>query len=193
MNSLTKLAAIVVAGLGFTAGLVLFLLNPNLAKLATLADQTQQKQLELLTLQQQINAYKTAALDLSKASEKQLIAETFVIREDLVKAMQSVEAGAGKSAVQLEAKINEPDVKAKQPTKQVLSEKGKLIEIPYRFSTTSDFIGMVKFLQYLEHLPQFTEISKMDLSAEVVETDGRTSPTGNIYGSIDGIFLIKEK
>lgn len=191
MNSLTRLIIVNVVGLGFLFGLTAFLLNPNLAKLSQLGDQKQQKQLELLTLQQQINAYKTAASDLSKASEKQSIADTFVARENLVEALKSVEAGAAKSAVQLETKINEPDPKSKQPSKSVLADKGNLSEIPYRLATTSDFIGMVKFLQYLEHLPQFTEISKMDLSAEMVEAEGRSRPTGNINGSIDGIFLVK--
>jgi hypothetical protein len=49
-------------------------------------------------------------------------------------------------------------------------------------------------LRYLEHLPQFTEISKIDLSAEQVESAESREPvrTGRVLGTIDGVFFLKD-
>ena len=191
MNSLTKLIIVVLGGATLALALVLVLVKPNLNKVLALGQAAQEKKSQFLTLQQQVNAYKTAQSDLSKATEKDKIAGQIVLREDLVVAIKNVEAGAAKSALALEIKINEPDEKTKVPPKPVLSDKGSLVEIPYRFYTTGDFSGTIKFLQYLEHLPQWTEIAKMDLSAETVDVDKRPVQTGRIFGSIDGIFLVK--
>ncbi|MBI4363607.1 MAG: hypothetical protein HY545_02040 [Candidatus Doudnabacteria bacterium] len=191
MSSLTKLIIIILAGAVASLVLVFVLIKPNLNKAEVLGQMAQDKLSEFLTLQQQVNAYKAASSDLSKAVAKDKIANMIVLREDLVAAIKNVEAAASKSAVASEIKINEPDEKSKVPPKAVLQSKGELTEIPYRFYTTSDFNGVVKFIQYLEHLPQWMEIAKMDLSAETITVDKNLVQTGKIFGTIDGIFLVK--
>lgn len=191
MSPLTKLVVIIVGGVVISIALVSLLVKPNFGRVSVLGKTVEQKKQELATLQQQINAFKTAQSDLARASEKEKVQGTVLLREDLLTAIKNLEVGAAKSGVALEVKINEPDGKTKIAPKAVVADKGELKEIPFRLYTTGDFSGTVKFMQYLEHLPNLSELSKLDLSAETVQIDKTVVQTGKVFGSIDGVFLVK--
>jgi len=71
-------------------------------------------------------------------------------------------------------------------------KKSGINEIKYSVLTLNDFAGTVSFLSYLEHLPHFTEISKIILSAETQESSQKTRVhTGKVIGSFEGVFFVK--
>ncbi len=196
MTSSLKLIAISVGGVAASILIFVFLLNPRQVQLTDLNRVIKERKIELITLEQQITAYNNAQSDLSKASRKNEILSAFVIREDLVGAVKSLEAAATATGTDETLKINEDSPKSVKPqdkTPDVIEGKQGLGEIPYRVTSYNDFIGTVQFLQYLEHLPQFTEIYKINLSSETLESEltGERIYTGRILGVIDGVFFIK--
>lgn len=197
MNTSLKLAVISLGGIVVSILLFVLLVNPRQVQLADLNRVIKEKKIELITLEQQITAFNNAQSDLSKASRKAEILSTFVIREDLVGAVKSLEAAAAATRTDETLKIKDeaPTVKPQDKTPAVIEGKSGLDEIPYRVTSYNDFIGTVQFLQYLEHLPQFTEIYKINLSAETLESEltGERVYTGRVLGIIDGVFFTKKK
>lgn len=192
MKALSKLILILIVGLALSFALFALVVKPNLGKLSVLGDELFLRQNELGNLSLQVTAFKNAQTDLAKAEKKLKILETFLVRESLVEAVKGMEQAAAKSATLLDTKINEPDPSAKVKEKPVLENQlGTLSEIPYRLTTENDFAGTVKFLQYLENLPQWTEVSRIDLSAETVESAKEQIQTGKVFGAIDGVFFVK--
>lgn len=197
MKALSKIALVTVLGI---VGSILFfslLIKPSLNRVEVLASSlSERKQLEA-TLEQQVFAYRTAQSDLSKATQRQKILAVFVEKENLVEAIKNLEAGAALTGTRHDLKIQEQDpnlpanAKIKEPP--VLNDKLGLKEIPYQLSTVNDFVGTVRFLSFMEHLPQFTEMSKLNLSAEIIEGASTTEPirTGNVLGDFNGVFVIK--
>lgn len=197
MNTSLKLLMISLGGLLASILLFVLLVNPRQVQLVDLNRVIKEKKTELITLEQQITAFNNAQSDLSKASRKNEILSTFVIREDLVAAVKSLEAAAVATDTDETLKINEPlsNVKKSQDKiPAVIEGKLGLDEIPYRITSYNDFLGTVQFLRYLEHLPQFTEVYKINLSAETLESDltGERIYTGRILGVLDGVFFTKK-
>lgn len=197
MSGIVKFIAILIVGLLLSLSVYSFLVSPVLGQLSTLKNNLAAKKTELVTLEQQILAYKNAQSDLSKASEKNVIFNAFLDREQLVSAVKSLERAAALTATSSSLKINEPssDTKPADRPQPVIANKEGLNEIPYRVTTFNDFLGTIKFLAYLEHLPEFTEISKINLSAETSESDQTKTRvyTGRVMGSIDGVFFTRAK
>lgn len=191
MNSLTKLITIFLSGLILALGVQIFLVKPNLAKVAALGTDIKIYEIKLETIKQQVSAFKSAQADLARAEKKDAILNATLQRENLVFAIKNIEDYAFITATELSTRINEPDPKSKIKIPEVINGKIGLSEIPYNLNTISDFAGAVRFLQYLEHLPYFTEISRIDLTAEVIEVDKRSTQTGRVFGSIDAVFFVK--
>lgn len=195
MTALVKLVSTLLGGLLLCLIIYFFLLNPALSQLSIFSDTLRQKNVELATLQQQITAYKNAQTDLAQAVQKDQIFEAFLSREELVAAVKNLESAAVVTRTVETLKITEPEADSNSKPKKVVESVDSLKEIPYRVSTLNDYVGTIQFLMYLEHLPQFTEISKITLSAETVDSDtaaGRVY-TGKIFGSLDGVFFVKSQ
>ena len=201
MKAVTK--SIITATIGLTAGVLifLFLIQPALSRLSELSRNLQDKKQREITLEQQIRAYKTAQSDLSRADQKDKIFNSLVTKENLVQAVESLERGASVTGTDHTLDISEeapaPTAAAKNKTApvNVLINRAGLTEVVYRLSIKNDFIGTVQFLDFLEHLPQFTEITKINLSAETAEGSSGQNvvKTGQVLGSIDGVFVIKNE
>ena len=97
-----------------------WLLKPNLSKIQFLASDRLKQEAELVSLEQQVVAFKNAQSDLARASKKEKILNAFLIREDLVEAIKDIEAGASKSVVVLAIAIKEPGPKDKTKPKPVI-------------------------------------------------------------------------
>ncbi len=188
MRSLTKVTIIVAGGLLVCGLTVMFLISPVLKDVTAINIETKEKKLELSVLRQQIQAFKNAQADLTKATRKDEIVDAIVMKEDLVLPVQDLEAAAAATGTRHDLLIREPTVR----DKPILNQHAGIDEIPYVLNATNNFQGMVDFLSYLEHLPHFTEISKITLSAESVQSQaGGTLRSGNILGDFSGIFFIK--
>lgn len=197
MTALVKFVLIFSGGLVLSLAIYFFLLSPTLNQLSEQSAHLKQKNVEVVTMKQQIVAYKNAQTDLSKAAEKDQVFEAFLDREGLVAAVKSLEKAAVLTKTTELLKITEPDQDSKNKpavVAVVIVNKNGLEEIPYRVTTLNDFGGTVQFIRYLEHLPQFSEISKINLSAETVESDASKTKvyTGRVFGSIDAVFFVKE-
>lgn len=193
MSALTKLISFCLAGLIVSALLFVFLIKPALFDSAELNQQINAKKTELVTLEQQIAAYKTAQSDLSKAKRKDEVVSAIVKKEDLVLAVKSLELAASRTGTLEELNIEEVEDKAKEKSPPVISAKSGLQEVPYQITITNNFVGTINFLSYLEHLPQFTEVTLLTLAAEKQESEvpgGAPSYTGRVLGSINGVFFV---
>ncbi|MBI4049549.1 MAG: hypothetical protein HY395_01895 [Candidatus Doudnabacteria bacterium] len=192
MTAKIRFTLLLVGGLFICLGVYFFLFKPVLNQLSAQSEVLRQKNVEVATMRQQIIAYKSAQTDLSKAVEKDRILNALLQREELVSAIKNLEKAASVTKTSETLKINEPGAEQDNLPDPVVEAGGYLGEIPYRVSTINDFLGTVQFLRYLEHLPQFTEIAQINLSAETVDSDtqGRIY-TGKVFGTIDGVFFVK--
>lgn len=175
MKSYTKVILISVGGLFTSLVLAIFVVTPMLNDLRQANFAMQQKKQELATLEQQIREFKTAQSYLAKATRKEDIADAIVPKESLVIAVEELEAAAEKTNTKEFLKIFE--ITERKPN-IVTGHKG-IDEVAYHLAVSNDFLGILNFLSYVEHLPHFTEINKIDLT-----------PGG---ASIDGIFFIKSE
>ena len=199
MTIVTKIVGILAGGLILSFLVVIFLISPLLNSVNLINQNVKEKKTELAILDQQIRAFKNAQIDLAKATRKAEINEAVVIKEDLVKAVKDLEGAADKSDSLELLKINEPVVveakgSKKEKPVQVLSRTvAGITEVPYEANTEGDYVGLIKFLNYLEHMPHFTEIGKLDLTAEESETNTESDfkNTGKVFGTIDGAFFIR--
>ena len=192
MRALTQNIIILVCGMVVSLLLVFFGIQPILDSLSNLHDEVRAQKTEVLTLDQQILAFKTAQSDLSKAERKSDIDQAIAKREQLVEAVKDVEAAISLTNSQHTLQIydqNEPGF-AKEAA--VIPNRVGITEIPYTLNVTNDFVGLLNVLSYLEHLPHFTEVSRIDLSSETISAEGgRVIRTGKVFGSINGVFFME--
>lgn len=194
MRGLVKNIIILICGLLAAFLLVVFGIKPMLREVSALHDNIKQQKTELLTLDQQILAYKTAQSDLSKAVRKDEVNSAIPARETLVDAVKDLELAMLRSGSEHELKINDPELnQGKKPAPVTTGHPG-VDEIPYTLLITNSYIGVLDALSYLEHLPHFTEISKIDLSAETTTGSGSEAVhTGRVIGNIQGVFFVKQQ
>lgn len=192
MNSLSKLMTICAGGLMAALLLVFLVAKPLVNNVVTTNAELSRKKIEVKTLEQQITAYKTAQSDLSKVTEKETVFNSIVDREDLVVAIQSVEAAAGLTGTKQSLRIQEQQEDA-PPVEDLLTNHAGISEVPYALSVNNDFDGLVKYLRYLEHLPQLTELSKIEFVAESTERERIMTHTGHALTTINGVFFVKSK
>ncbi|MGE5298134.1 MAG: hypothetical protein ACM3KM_03150 [Acidobacteriaceae bacterium] len=210
MKPLTKLIIVVVLGLGVSLTAGFYVIKPSLNKVNKMNEELRSKKSESKTLDQQILAFKTAQSDLSKATQKERIANSFVGKYDLVKSIEKIEAAAAATNTQHQLSITDPYLNkgtvgaaatttpAEKPKESIMSKQG-IDEIPYTMTATNDFLGTVNYMQYLEHLLYFTEISKVELVGEVqggtnVENGTRAPRTGIIKTKLNGVlYIVKDE
>jgi len=189
MSATTKITfSSIIAGI-IIIFMTFFFIKPTISQVSNLNTVFAEKKQELATTEQQIRAFRTVQSDLNQAVERGLLAEAIVEKTDLVEPIINVEKAASQSALIQTLDIID-DVKSQY--KPILKDSADLEEIPYLLSTESDFFGFVNYLKYLEHLPQFTEVSKMNLTAEIIQAkDKPPTRTGKIFGNIEGAFFVK--
>jgi hypothetical protein len=194
MKGLTKIIAIVGLGVITFILLVVLVVSPLLSEVTTTNSKVREKNVELAVLKQQIRAFKNAQADLDKASRKEDLLKAIPTKEDLVLSVLDMEKAATatntETILQL-AEIATPNSKDKKNT-AVINKKVGIEEVQYELKARNDFAGTVNFMSYLEHLPHFTEISKIIMTSELAQASATTSGrTGIINTSFSGVFFIR--
>ena len=201
MNSKTKIIVTIGAGILLTMAAIFFGFKPILASVKALNVTLAGKQAELNKIQRQIVEFKSAQSDLARATFKEDVYGTVVIREDLDQAIVDLEAAAEKTGTTESISIFEETQQksakkgAVQPV-EVFSGLALSQEVRYNIAVSNDFVGLVEFVQYMEHLPHFTEFDKITLNAisEQISLDrgGGVRNTGGVTGTMEGVFLVKK-
>ncbi|HEX9503102.1 MAG TPA: hypothetical protein VF974_02150 [Patescibacteria group bacterium] len=197
MKNQTKIIAISLFGLIVSFGLVLSVVNPTLSKIDELNKAILIKIIEQKQLEEQITIFKNSQRDLARATGKQSISESVLKREDLQLAIQKIESAALATKVsESMAIVDETDpLKKGSVDKQLINGKSFITEVPYTLNVSSDFRQLIDFMRYMEHLPHFTEVSRISLQASGGSADskGTFSHSGTIIGSIESVFFIQKK
>lgn len=189
MKALSKI--FLTSFLAILACILLFLLiiRPSLLKFGELNGILTEKQRALMSLEQQITAFRNVQADLAKVGGRDDINASIISKYELVVPIQAIEKSAANTNNELSMDIIENEKIKSAP---VLKADAGLTEIKYRLTTAGDYLSLIKFLNYLENLPQFTEVSKIDLSAEVTNDGKEMIRTGKAVGTIDAAFFVKE-
>jgi DNA-directed RNA polymerase specialized sigma54-like protein len=195
MNSQGKVALVAILGLLISIGLFVFVIKPNLAKVEALNKDAVAKKSELKQLEEQITIYQNSQRDLAKATGKEIISNSLLERENLQYAIIEIEQAAATTQVEESMEILEQTTTSKTAPKQLVSGKSFLDEVNYTVKTTSDFMQLINFMKYLEHMSHFTEVSKITLQATAgaANSEGIFVHDGNILGSIDLVFFVQKK
>jgi Tfp pilus assembly protein PilO len=194
MKNLTKIFIICSIGIIVSLGLFFAVVNPTLSQIDDAKNQVSSKQSELQTLEEQIVTYKNSQTDLAQASQKDIIDSILVKRQDLTLPIQEIEQAAVISGVTESMQIQDPSL-SQVSTPAVVSGKATLDEIPYSLAVSGNFNQLVTFMQYLEALPHFTEVSGFDFSASAGQSNSGQLflHSGNITGTINAVFFTKKQ
>ena len=185
MKALTKNIVISSLGLVLFLGIAFFLVSPQISQVKTLNTALVEKKIEVETLQRQLQAFKTAQSDLARATQKERIANAILPKELMTNVIEQVENSALAVKASEDMSIDDPFINASaQPP--MITGLSEVVEVPYRLTVVSgDYTPLIDFFSYLEHLPNFTEVSKMDLSA--------SDDASEISVTIDAVFFSKKE
>ncbi len=191
MSGATKLTAYVLGGAIVIGAVFILLAKPALNRVSQLSEKDRAGQAEINRLDQQILAYKTAQSDLSKAVDKDLLAAFVIDDKKLYEPIQEMENGGKRTGSSYQLKIERDSLEPQKNTKgevttpAKVTKQNELEEVPYTLSVqNSSFIGVVNFMQYLEHIPHFTEVSDVLISIN--------EDNGQIDTILKGVFLAKK-
>jgi Tfp pilus assembly protein PilO len=193
MNNLTKIIGISVVAFAAVIMLLMFLARPILAQISTIHQQEAQQKTELDQLGAQIHAYNEARAQLKEVNYTDKINNAVLVREDLAQVIREVEAVALTTKITESISIQDDEVTKEKPKALVSGEKN-ITEVQYTLSFNGAFPDTLTFMQYLEHLSHFTELSKLTFMSTVDKTTGNSEIHSNfISGSISGVFFVKKK
>lgn len=202
MNSKTKIAITVISGLLLSLIAVVFGFKPLLNNVRELNQTLSLKQSELLKIEKQIVEFKSAQSDLARATFKDDVYGTIVIREDLSLVLEDMEAAAEKTNTTESIQITESaeeegntrrNARNSEATATVFEDLVLSEEVRYTMNLSNNYAGLVDFMQYMENLPHFTEFDRISLSSVVENLQGGNSRnTGEITGTLEGVFLVKK-
>ena len=189
MKSYPKLIFTVISGVVLAAALYMFVVRPALGRVNKLTEENRQTQAEIVRLDQQITAYKTARSDLAKAKDKGLLYSTILTDTTLFLPIEELEAAAAKTGSTHQLSILRDNLdeikKGKKNEAARITSQTQLEEVPYVLSVqNTSYVDLLKFVQYLEKLPHFTEISKIEYFSQ--------EDTTEISATISGVFLAKK-
>jgi hypothetical protein len=201
MTYKTKILLNICGGILLTLLVAVFVFNPLQANVKALNGDLAKQASELDKIKKQIIEFQSAQSDLAKATFKDDIYDTVVIREDLSLVINDLEAAAERAGIEESIKIQE-QAAAESPGRRAVVTGGvgsKVFdglslsdEVVYSMAVEGGFSSMVNFLRYLENLPHFTELSKITLSSlPEAGLNGQSRSSGNLTGSLDGVFLVK--
>ena len=192
MKAISKIITILICGFTAISLLLFFAVGPAVSDVGKLHIAVKAGKTELLAIQQQILAFKTAQSDLSKASRKDEIGQAISTRETLVDAVKDMELALAKVSGEHDLQINDAVNPKLAASAGVTTGRVGVDEIAYSLNVTTDYPGILTFLAFLEHLPHFTEISKINLSAETAEVNNQKAVhTGRVLGNFNGVFFVK--
>jgi hypothetical protein len=195
MTAFSRFMVYIIGGFLLSIAIYLILLQPTLNRISNLSDTDKTSRAEITRLEKQIVAYRTAQADLSNAINKDLLYSFSLEDKKLNIVIEEMEAVARKTGSRYTLKILRdsldplPETKNRnaEPKKKVTGQT-ELEEVPYTLTIqNNDYPRLVEFLQYLEHLPHFTEVSHMDVS---FVDQGDAGPI--LTAIIDGVFLAKK-
>ncbi len=189
MKTFAKVIGILAFGTIAFIALVIFLASPAMNDINTINSVVKQRKTEREVLLQQIQAFKNAQADLKNATRKDEIANALVVKEDLVVPIKELETAANDTGTSMSLILK--DIGAKDKPSNVTSKRKDIDEIPYEIAVVNDYNGIIRFLGLMEHLPHFTEVSKISLSAETDSVNNTIIHTGRVYGQINAVFFIK--
>jgi hypothetical protein len=195
MNSLTKIIVVSFGAFAAAVVLVMFLAKPILAQIDTLHEKEAAQRNQLDQLNAQLTAYNEAKTQLKEANYKQLIDGAILERESLGEVLVEIESYAAKTNVTESIKIADDQLPAnsKDKPKTLVAGEKNIAEVGYTLSFNSSFPDALTFLQYLEHLSHFTELSGFTWSAVSTPFSGDVaSHTNVVTGTISGVFFIKK-
>lgn len=199
MTASVKLFIAIFTGLAIIFVVLLVGVFPFVAKVRDLNVEAMEKKTELLNLEAQIQAYQLAQADLNKAGNRQQIIDAIVERENLAAAIELLERATQETKIDHVLSIQDYTAAAgsgrsSNPPPQVIDGKKAIDEVPYSLNMEGNYLSLVSFLRLLEHLPHFTEVTKINLYAETTSASREQTPvhSGQILGTIDGIFFVKK-
>ncbi|HEX5430099.1 MAG TPA: hypothetical protein VFX17_03435 [Patescibacteria group bacterium] len=196
MNSLTKIIITSVCAFIGAMALVLFLAKPILAQIGSLHIQEGKQQSQLAQLNSQLDAYDQAKTELKQANYQDTLDAAVLAREDLAEVLTEVEADAAKTSVTETITIDDAaTANTGAKIAPIVPGEKNLTEVPYTLRFNATFGDTVTFLQYLEHLSHFTEVSGLDFAAISEPTDNPDviPHADNISGTISGVFFVKKE
>jgi hypothetical protein len=189
MTGYSKVISYVVVGAVVLVLAFMFVVMPALGQVEDLAEQERATRTEILRLDQQILAYRTAQTELARAEGKDLLFSSVVDDKKLYYAIELVEEAARSTGSTHELKILRESL---APTANVsasldkITEQTALEEVPYMLTVmNASYSQLVDFFRYLENIPYFTEIGSFNASVEQTEFGGR------IVVTINGVFVVK--
>lgn len=204
-NYRTKIFITCALGLAATVILVFTVVQPLLQSTQAVNKELGYRKAELAKIERQIEEFKTAQADISRATFKDDVYDTIPIREDLSVAIQDTEVAAGLTNTIQSIQILETEATAQgnrrsraqvESASSIFQKLQLTTEVPYSLTVQNEFDGFVEYLQYLEHLPHFTEFSSISLNAAVenqsTRPGGVSENSGLITGTLEGVFLVKK-
>jgi hypothetical protein len=142
------------------------------------------------------NSYRTARTDFARIQgNAEIIAGLFPVKEQLVGHIERLEAAAASASDDFSLSITDSEQQASQTRSGKLTAATytivpglKSIEvIPYDFTVSGSFIGVIHFLQILEHQPFYSEIEMLELSSKILSGAGLSSTSKQVRsGVVDG-------
>ncbi|MBX4204988.1 MAG: hypothetical protein KW788_02225 [Candidatus Doudnabacteria bacterium] len=210
LTPFTRIVLIVFLGVVLLVAATFVLILPSLNRIDTLNKDLVAKKTEISNLEQQIRAYQTAQSDLNRAVDKQEIFDAFLPKEKLVTVIKEMESavansGTGEEVLSIDdpflaAATGQPATKnAKKEDPTLVGGLNNITLVPYELNFSNDYLGTIRLLSYLEHLPHFTEFSSFHFSAQTITPAAGTSQTqvlehtGKISGTIKGIFYARKE
>jgi hypothetical protein len=195
MKNQIKLILVSVIGVIASGILFLFIVQPNLNQIQDLKNKVVTTKTELKQIEEQIVTYKNSQRDLSLASGKDALSQAMLKREDLEQAIVEIENAASVTNTSEALSIHDDQGSGTPQVKPLITGKASLDEVQYTINITSDFVHLINFLQYLEHMPHFTEISDFTLASTSSQSNsgGVFLHGGNVIGSINLVFFLQKK
>ncbi len=198
MRVLFKVIISIVLGLVATLTIFGVVIYPNLEEVHQLYVKATQKRTDLETLAEQILAYKNSQADLNAAQDKNKVLTRILARENLQVAIAEIESAAQASEVEEVLRIEEQFDASGVPisTKNIIQNENLSTEVGYTLQINGTFGNVLRFIQYMEHLPHFTEIENINFNTV---TDNSSSGEGiskhadKLTVTIEGVFLVRKK
>lgn len=199
------LIATILAGIFVILVLVFFVIRPQIGALVGLHDLVQQRHNEYNALVVEENSYRTARIDFAKIqANAEIITGLFPIKERLVGNIERLEAAAAAASDEFSLSIADPEQDESKsraantiaPTYAVVPNLRSVEVIPYDFTVAGSFVGVIHFLQILEHQPFYSEIETLALSSEFLGGLGppeKQVRTGLVEGHMRAAFYAKQE
>jgi len=192
MTGKVKLITYAFGGLAIIAAAYFLVVSPALTKVSNLSAEELATRTEVMRLDQQILAYRTAQSDLSRATSKNLLFSSVVNDKNLFVPIEELELAVTNTNSSHQLKILRDSLApgpAGAPAAAKVLDQVSVEEVPYVLTAqNADYGQMINLFKYLENLPHYTEVSEIDMS---YQTEGELA--NQLTAVIKGVFLVKPK